>query len=295
MRRLYLFVSVLSVFLFLVSMKREPVKLLLSGSGWNKIVMIDKQSKNIEWEHKLEKGWECNSVDCTDDGNILFSYKKGAKLITKDHKEIWNIPAPEGCEMQSARVLPDGNILLAWAGTPAVILEVDQTGKEENRVEYNTGIARSHGQFRQINKAKNGNYLLPIMPHEAVYEISPKGELVNKYAVKGNPFTILNDKGNVYWIAGGDKHILSKKDLKKDKVLVEYHAKDIEGTQLFFVAGLAKSERNGLYVCNWQGHDKNAILTNSPQVFELDKRGKIIWSLNDNKKFGKISAISVVK
>lgn len=61
------------------------------------------------------------------------------------------------------------------------------------------------------------------------------------------------------------------------------------------MAGLAKSERNGLYVCNWQGHDKNAILTNSPQVFELDKRGKIIWSLNDNKKFGKISAISVVK
>ena len=31
---------------------------------------------------------------------ILFAYKKGAKLITRDQKELWNIPAPDTCEMQ---------------------------------------------------------------------------------------------------------------------------------------------------------------------------------------------------
>lgn len=91
--------------------------LLLGGSGWDKIAIVNKNTKEIEWEHPLEKGWECNSVAVTPDRNILFSYSKGAKLITRDHEEVWNISAPEGCEMQTARVLPNGNYLLAWCGT----------------------------------------------------------------------------------------------------------------------------------------------------------------------------------
>ena len=88
--------------------------LLLGGSGWDKIAIVNKNTKEIEWEHPLEKGWECNSVAVTPDRNILFSYSKGAKLITRDHEEVWNISAPEGCEMQTARVLSNGNYLMAW-------------------------------------------------------------------------------------------------------------------------------------------------------------------------------------
>ena len=62
----------------------------------------------------MEKGWECNSVAVTPDRNILFSYSKGAKLITRDHEEVWNISAPEGCEMQTARVLSNG--IIYWRG-----------------------------------------------------------------------------------------------------------------------------------------------------------------------------------
>ncbi len=295
MRKLYFYTSMLTVFLLLVSMKQEPVKLLLGGSGWNKIVIIDKETKNIEWEHSLERGWECNSVDCTPEGNILFSYSKGAKVITKTHEEVWNIKAPKGCEMQSARVLPDGNILLAWAGTPAVVMEVDKNGKELKRTEYNIDVPSAHGQFRQVNKLKNGNYLIPIIPKREVHEVSPEGKLIKKYSVDGRPFTIIKSKGNVYWISGGDDHTLIQKNLKTGKVLKKFESKDIQGTQLYYVAGLSVSENKGLYICNWQGHDRNAILTKSPQVFEIDKKGKIVWSLNDNKTFGKISAISIMK
>lgn len=283
------------MFLLLVSMKQEPVKLLMGGSGWNKIVIMDKETKQIEWEHPLEKGWECNSVACTPDGNILFSYKKGAKLISKSHKEIWNIPAPEGCEMQTARVLPDGNCLIAWAGTPAVIMETDCEGHILKRMEYETGIANPHGQFRQVDKAPNGNYLIPLIPKKEVHEVTANGRLVKKHKVNGRPFTVLNVKKNIYWIAGGDSHTLIQMNLKTGKTLKEYNAEDIEGTKLFYVAGLKTSERGGLYVCNWQGHEKNAILTNSPQVFEIDKHGKMVWSLNDNKTFGKISDICIMK
>ena len=105
----------------------------------------------------MEKGWECNSVAVTPDRNILFSYSKGAKLITRDHEEVWNISAPEGCEMQTARVLPNGNYLLAWCGYPATIMEVNAKGEILSKTDFDTHIEQPHAQFRQVNKNKQGN------------------------------------------------------------------------------------------------------------------------------------------
>ena len=67
-----------ALFLFAAtSCQQKAQKLLLAGSGWNKVVIIDKNTKQIEWEHPIQKGWECNSAVATPDGNILFAYKKG--------------------------------------------------------------------------------------------------------------------------------------------------------------------------------------------------------------------------
>ena len=73
-----------------------------------------------------------------------------------------------------------------------------------------------------------------------------------------------------------------------------YIGVDIKGARLFFVAGLHPS-KEGLYVCNWQGHDKNAVEAHSPQVFEMNDKGEIVWSLNDNQTFGMISTIDVIE
>ncbi|WP_291600622.1 hypothetical protein [Bacteroides sp.] len=284
--------TVLSLFVFSCSGKSE--KLLLGGSGWNKIAIVDKNTKQIEWEHPLEKGWECNSVVATPDGNILFSYRKGAKLIDHDHNEIWDIPAPEKCEMQTARLLPDGNYLLAWCGHPAVIMEVNAKGEVLSRTEYETGIERAHSQFRQVGKNADGNYLLPLMKTSELREISPSGEMMNRMKLKGGPFTVVPASDDTYWVACGDAHLLMEVDLRTGDIIRCYNENDIEGARLFFVAGLASSN-NSLYVCNWQGHAKKNSATNSPQVFEINNEGQVIWSLNDTEKFGKISSISVIR
>ena len=48
-------------------------KLLLGGSGWNKIAIVDKHTKKLEWEHLIEKccAWSYSVV--TPEGNLLFS------------------------------------------------------------------------------------------------------------------------------------------------------------------------------------------------------------------------------
>lgn len=285
-----------ALFLFsATSCQKKAQKLLLGGSGWNKIVIIDKNSKQVEWEHPLEKGWECNSVAATPDGNILFSYARGAKVIDREHNEIWNIAAPDSCEMQTARILPNGNYLLAWAGHPAVIMEVNPKGDILSQTDYETGIEEPHAQFRQVNKNARGNYLMPLFATSDVREISPEGELLKSTKLEGTPFcTNVLDNGS-YWVACGDGHSLMEVNLDNGEVARRYGENDIKGARLFFVAQLLPSYGDGLYICNWQGHDKNATDANSPQLLEIDGLGRVVWSLNDNGKFGMISAISTIE
>lgn len=284
----------LSLLLF-VGCQQKTERLLLGGSGWNKIVIVDKGSKKISWEHPLEKGWECNSVAVTPDGNILFSYAKGAKLISMDHQEIWNIPAPEGCEMQTAKVLPDGNYLLAWCGTPARIMEVDASGNVISSVDYETGIEHSHAQFRQVNKNKKGNYMIPLFATSDVREVSPKGVLVKSVKVGGNPFCVSELENGNYLVACGDGHSYIELNYDKGEVVRQVNATDIEGVQLYFVAQLQPTAEGTTYICNWQGHDGEAASKNYPQLLEVDASGKMVWSLNDNSTFGMISAICPFK
>ena len=77
-------------------------------------------------------------------------------------------------------------------------------------------------------------------------------------------------------------------NLDNGEVARRYGENDIKGARLFFVAGLLPAKDGGLYVCNWQGHDKNAVEANSPQVFEINDKGEVIWNLNDNERFGMI-------
>ena len=285
-----------ALFLFsATSCQKKSQKLLLGGSGWNKIVIIDKNTKQIEWEHPLEKGWECNSVAATPDGNILFSYARGAKVINREHKEIWNIAAPDTCEMQTARVLPNGNYLLAWVGHPSVIMEVNPKGDILSQTEYETGIETPHAQFRQVNKNAHGNYLMPLFATSDVREISPAGELVKTTKLEGTPFSTYALNNGNYWVACGDGHSLMEVNLDKGEVVRRYGENDIKGARLFFVAQLIPSYGDGLYVCNWQGHDKHATEANSPQLFEIDGMGRVVWSINDNETFGMISCVSPIE
>ena len=98
MHKLFTYLCSALLLVTATSCEKKTEKLLLGGSGWNKIVIIDKNTKQVEWEHPLEKGWECNSAVATPDGNILFAYARGAKLIDRNHQEIWNIAAPDTCE-----------------------------------------------------------------------------------------------------------------------------------------------------------------------------------------------------
>jgi outer membrane protein assembly factor BamB len=274
---------------------QKSEKLLLSGSGWNKIVIIDKATQVIEWEYPAEKGWECNSVAATPDGNILFSYSKGAKLVNIKKEELWKIDAPENCDLQSASVLPNGNYLIAWGGVPATVLEVNPQGKTVSKTEFTLDIDRAHHFFRQIIKNKKGNFVVPVYGLGELLEISPEGQILRQINVGGTPFSVVElDNGN-YLVAGGDGHQYKELNFETGEIVKITDAEDIEGVKLSFVAQLLPARDGGLYVCNWQGHNRNRESENYPQLIEIDSTGKIVWQINDKVNFGMISAICPIE
>ena len=167
-------------------------------------------------------------------------------------------------------------------------------GEVLSKTEFETGIERPHAQFRQINKNKKGNYLVPLFATSEVREIAPNGQLLNSVKLSGTPFSsAFLDNGDC--LACGDAHCFVQLNLESNRIVRRVNANDIEGVQLFFVAQLFPLQNGGLYICNWQGHDREAGKGKHPQLVEIDSEGKVVWQLNDKVKFGMISTICPIR
>ena len=251
-------------------------KLVLAGSGNPAVMIVDKQSGAVEWKHALEKGEECNTVAVTRQGNILYSYKKGAKLIGTDHRVIWDYKAPEGTELQSATLLKDGGFLLGICGNPARLIELDKNGKERNRVEIDLQIEKPHGQFRQVFQLRNKNYLLPVMGKQKMMEINRKGAVVAEFPTGGRAFSSLELRDGNILLPCGDGHFFQVIDRKTGKELKRVTSEDVQGASLLFVGQILDAGKGNLLICNWYGHTKDATV-DEPQLIEVDANGKVLW------------------
>ena len=266
-------------------------KLLLGGSGWNKIVLLDKKSKQVEWSHRLNPGDECNCVAYTKKGQILYAYRKGAKLITKDGQTVWDYPVAGEGELHTASVLPDGGYLLGITGKPARIVELDKKGKVRKEITYDTRINSLHGQFRQLRKSREGTYLVPLMSRHTVVELDADGKLLQSYNAEGNTFSVLELKNGNLLISCGDAHSFLEVDRKTGDLLRKVKQNDIDGVALQVVAEIA-AVKDHLLVCNWAGHSR---VKDQPSLIELDADGKVVWSLCDSENIRNVSAVCPVK
>ena len=264
-------------------------KILVAGSGNPVISLVDKQTGKVEWRHALDKGEECNTVALTAGGNILYSYKKGAKVVNWNHEVVWEYAVSEAQELQSATLLSDGGALLGICGNPALFIEVDKNGKETHRMAFDLGIAKPHSQFRQVFQLRNGNYLVPLMSARKVMEISRDGVLVKEYEVEGKVFSSLELSDGNWLLPCGDDHYYLIMDGMTGEMVRKVTSNDVKGAAFWFVAQVLELQNRNLLVCNWGGHTKGAVV-DEPQLIELDGEGKVVWSLRDKQNIGKVSA-----
>ena len=272
----------------------QETYLLVGGSGSKKIALIEKSSATIIWSHELGSSEENNAITATSDGNILYSYKHGAKLIDLNHKVLWDYPAPKGTELFTATTLPKGGFLLGYCGHPARLIELNKKGEVKNEIVFETDIPSVHGQYRQASKSKKGTYLVPLMGKRVVIELDKQGKELNRWKVKGNPFCVIEQPNGNLLVACGDAHSYIEIDRKSGTVLQEVTNDVIasSGCKFNFVAQIEKLHNNNLLVCNWNGHLKKNQ-TVQPSLLEIDANNQVVWKLKENKELRKISAVSV--
>jgi len=262
-------------------------KLLISGCNWDKVVIVDKQSNAVEWTHHLQKGDDCNDVEITRAGNILYAYKGGARLVNRAQTILWDFQVEKGQELYTATELPSGEYLLAVCAIPSRIITLNSKGVKINEQNFDSGVANVHGQFRQILPTKENTCIIPLMGKGEVIELTQSGEVIRRIEVGGNPFSVkLMKNGN--WIVGcGDAHKFVIVDPIRQIVKESITADDISGVALLFVAE-PHSYRNGnVMFANWNGHSKDKT---QPSLVEIDEDNNVVWTLKATENNEKISA-----
>lgn len=281
--------SIIACFCMILSATTmAQTKWLMAGSLNPNINLVDCKTGKIEWQHYVgmyQEGIECNCVQLTHEGNVLFAYKKGVCLITPEHKEIWNYHAPKGEEIHNAKQLPNGGYLLAVNSQPAKLVELAPDGSERRTVTIQKEIVdvNTHMLFRQIEVARNGNYLLPLLGKPFMMEVSQTGVVIREYNLQAGAFGVIENKNGQLMVALGDGHAIQTIDRKTGETIDWIGPKDLFNNELLFVAQLQKLKNGHYAVANWSGHGGH-----SPQIIEFDKHHQVVKTFQ-NEMWGPIS------
>lgn len=263
-------------------------KLAIAGSGWNDIAIIDKKTGVIEWKHTLEPGDECNKIEIMPDGNVLFAYSKGAKLINRDHETIWDYKAKENEEIHSASRLKDGNYLIGICGEPARIVELDPSGKQTKEITFPTIIFDVHEQFRQIAKNDSGFYFVPLHEKQKVLMLSPEGRIIRTILIGSRLFSVKILKNNKLLVSCGKDSRFVEVDPANPQKDYFIFTNEIYGGVLRYVAEIIMYKNGNKLIANSNlySNDKS-----QPLLLEIDKDNHVVWRLPYNKEIKNITSV----
>ncbi|QZE12763.1 hypothetical protein K4L44_09185 [Halosquirtibacter laminarini] len=280
---------VVSVVLVMTSCSNKNREIMIAGSGWNKIVRYDLDDQRIVWSHQLERGQECNEVSLTPNGDVLYSYRRGAKIVGKDHRTLWNYDAPDGTELQSASITIDGNILLGQCGSPAEIFEYDRAGHLLKKITFDTGVKNPHGQLRRVRKTERGTYLVPIFGRGEVWELNDSGDVLKKVKVGGVPFSAIEMAEDHWMVSCGDGHYLLEINPLTNEVIRKIERDDIHNIPLRFVAESVRLSSGNTLICNWGGHERGKKRVSS--LMEITPEKEVVWSIELSDSLGMVSSV----
>ena len=271
---------------------------LISGSGLDRIEVLDKDGDSVWKLPQTEIGWqEVNDADMLPNGNVVFACRAASGstvyMIKPDYKKgsgfetLWTYQVPAGAENHTSQVLPNGRILIGEAYASYVrIVELDAQGNvcktlggADAPLQGWPGGSNSHSQVRQIYKTEEGTYLLASMSTAKTIEYSSDGIKLAEYGAGG--FTAVTDNNGNVIVAGGDSHSITCFDREDGSILWKIGQKDIKGISLGFVAAIDVLDNGNIVFANWGGHggaSGDAVIEIT--VPTADKEAEIVWGID---------------
>ena len=270
------------------------------------VAIVGKDGK-VEWE--VECKHNSHDIHLLPNGNLLLNTGPATVTEMTPKKEIvWKYEAKpkDGykgrVEVHSFQRLEGGNTMVAESGNRRIV-EVNADGKIVKELALTVKNPDPHRDTRLVRKLASGNYLVCHEGDGCVREYDPAGKVVWEYQLdlagrprsgghgpEGHGIEVFGAvrlaNGNTV-IAGGNNNRVIEVDAK-GKVLWSLEQKELPGITLAWVTTLHALPNGNLIVGNCHAGPDN------PQLFEVTREKKVVWTFKNHKAFGNSTAAAQV-
>lgn len=287
---------------------QEPTKhrVLAADRETGKMAIIGLDGK-VEWE--WENKHDVHDLHLLPNGNILTHTSHTTLVEINPKKEIvWKYeskPKPGyygKIEVHAFQRMPNGNTMIAESGNCRII-EVTPAGRIAKECRLEVINIHPHRDTRMARKLENGGYLVCHEGDGTVKEYNEQGTVIWSYQLDLGNRPRSNGHGpeghgtEVYGavrlangntlIAGGNNNRVI--EVNRDKQIVwQVDQKDLPGITLAWVTTLQVLPNGNIVIGNCHAGPDN------PQLIEITRDKKVVWTFKDFKNFGNSMASAIV-
>jgi hypothetical protein len=270
-------------------------------------VAIVNSKGEVEWEVANKN--EVHDLTMLPNGNVLMPTSPTTVVeMTPEKKVSWQYEAKPKpgytgrIEIHAFQRLDDGRTMIAESGN-ARIVEVDRDGKVVHEVPLTVEHPNPHRDTRMARKLPNGHYLVCHEADGKVREYNPTGKVVWTYTLDlgGRPRApghgpeghgtevygaVRLPNGNTLIACGNGNRVIEV--TPEGKTVWEVKQDELPGIKLAWVTTLQVKENGNVIVGNCHAGPDN------PQLFEVTRDKKVVWTFKDFKTFNNGLAASQV-
>lgn len=282
----------------------ETSRYRVLGGDRGKIALVGPEGK-VEWQHPVDG--TPHDIARLANGNVMFI--NGATTVVEvapDHAIVWKYESKPKTgsngkvEVHAFQRLPNGDTMIAESGN-ARIIEVNHEGKIVREIPLTVDHPSTHSDTRLVRKLANGHVLVAHENDGAVREYDPSGKVVWSYVLGLNnrPATSGHDghgdhvygalrkaDGHTLIATGNGNRVIEVNPAGKVVWSVEHD--ELPGVRLRWVTSLALRPNGNLVIGNCHAGPEN------PQLIEVTRDKKVVWTFRDFKNFGNDLAIGLV-
>jgi outer membrane protein assembly factor BamB len=227
--------------------------------------------------------------------------------ITPDKKVVWKHESKatdghKGVQIHAFQRLANGNTMVSESGN-ARIIEVDKDDKIVKEFPLTVEHPSTHSDTRLVRVLENGHYLVAHENDGAVREYDENGKLVWSYKIG------MNDRpgSGGHGPEGHGDHLFSAYRLPNGNTLIgcgngnrvvevtpegktvwSVEQKELPGITLAWVTMLEVLPSGNIIIGNCHAGKEN------PQLIEVTRDKKVVWTFKDFKNFGNSTAASQI-
>ncbi len=221
-------------------------------------------------------------------GNLLLTLSKnkaypgGAVVeVTRDLKVVWEYKGTQ-TEVNTAVLLPNGNVMLTEAGDKPRLLEVARDGSIKVEIPLGCQTTNHHMQSRMARKLPNGHYLVP--QEKTVREYDAQGKVVWERQNPESPLDnrsfccLRNAAGHTLISLTVGNHIIEVD--AAGKVVWELRDGDLADVRVNRTTALAWLPNGNIVFSNY------AARAPQPKLVEITRQKQVVWSYTDGTNQG---------